>query len=210
VLDHPTHHEREFTDGTLVVDLHQGFTQAYRVAFDYAAAFKRSLAWPAVSANARILSPEDAALAQVVHLGVGELTPQAAPVIGVCDLRLMLKPRAPFWALGGPSLDLRRLSTLAAESGATRMLYGVLAFSSRLFPSLTPVFQSQIRETPVGTRAALDLLARRALPPHDATRLEMLWRKALLLPPKARFALLFRQLPLQLRYRVGKLLGRYE
>jgi hypothetical protein len=210
VLDHPTHHERELTNGALVVDLHQGFTQAYRVPVDYAALFERSLPWFAFAPNARVLSPEDAVLAQVIHLAVGELTPQAAPVIGVWDLRLMFGLRAPFWALGGPVLDLDRLDALASDSGAARMLYAVLAFSSRLFPSLAPAFRMQGGQVSTGVRATLDRLARRALPPHNPSRLEMLWRKAVLLPPPARRALLFRQLPLQLRYWVGKFLGRYE
>jgi hypothetical protein len=201
VLDHPTHHERELSRGELAVDLHQGFTQHYRLPLDYRAVFARSLPWTRLSANARVLSAEDAVLAQAIHLGLGELTPQAAPIIGVCDLRLMLLGRSPFWGdAGGREMDVDRLLALAASCGATRMLDASLAFASALFPSVNA---AAIPRPPLGggVRALLDGLVRRALPPavSDASRVEQLWRKAVLLPPRARWAVLAHQLPLRLR-----------
>jgi hypothetical protein len=205
VLDHPTHHERELSDGELVVDLHQGFTQLYRLPLDYPALFARSLPWTALSPNARLLSADDAVLAQAIHLGIGELTPQAAPIIGVCDLRLMLLRQSPFWGgAGGAEVDMDQLLALAASCGASRMLYASLSFASALFPSIGSAVPRGLL-LGAGVRALLDRVVARALPPaiSDPARVEQLWRKAVLLPPGARWALLTHQTPLWLRYLAG-------
>jgi hypothetical protein len=213
VLDDPAHHEREFSNGSLTVDLHQGFTQPYRVAIDYDQVFARSLPWTALAPNARILSPEHAVLAQVIHQAIGELTPQAAPVIGLWDLRLMLQPRPTFWrSIETPPLDLDSLRRLAIGCGAERMVYAVLALASLLFPSLAAAFESQKAIVTPRVRRTLDLLVRRAFPPPllNPSRLEMIARKVGLLPPRSRRALLARQLPLRVRHRMGRLLGHFE
>ncbi len=213
VLDDPAHHEREFSNGTLTIDLHQGFTQPYRIALDYKQLFDRALEWTGLAANARVLSPEHAVLAQVIHQAIGEMTPQAAPVIGLCDLRLMLGARGSFWrSIEAPPLDLDYLRRLAISCGAQRMVYAVLAFASQLFPSLAPAFDSQESIVTPSVRKMLDLLVRRALPPPSLNpwRLEMIARKAILLAPKNRRALFAQQLPLRVRYHLGHLLGHLE
>jgi hypothetical protein len=205
VVGHPTHHERELSNGDLVVDLHQGFTQLYRLPLDYPALFSRCLHWTELSSNARLLSAEDAVLAQAIHLGIGELTPQAAPIIGVCDLRLMLLRQHPFWGdAGGREVDRDQLLARAASCGASRMLYASLSFASALFPSIGSATARRPALAP-GVRALLDGVVARALPPaiFDPSRLEQLWRKAALLNPRARWALFRHQVPLRLRHLVG-------
>jgi hypothetical protein len=152
-------------------------------------------------------------LSQVIHLAIGELTPRSAPAIGICDLRLMLQSRTSFWRpIASQPLNLRRLRALAKSADAERMVYAVFAFASRIFPSLAPGFESQQQAFAPGVRMALDFLVQRAFPPAliNPSRLEMIWRKAMLLPPGSRRALFARQMPLRLRYHLGRLLGRFE
>ncbi len=198
-LDAPSFHERQLVGPELELDIHQGFNQPARFRIDYRAVLDRSLPWPAAAPNARLLAPEDAVVYQTIHAGCGELAPQCAPAVGLLDLRQMLGPRASFWGpAGGPRLRLEDLAPRALAWGAERMLYAVLAWGARLFPTLAPAAAAAAEALSPLTRSLLDrAVVDRASPPRlsDPLRPEVLARKALLLRPAARLALLAERLP---------------
>ena len=191
-LTHPLYHERELASPQLVIDLHQGFIQRERLAVDYAAIFDRSLPWPSLAANARLLAPEDAVAYHAVHAAIGQFTAGAAPSIGFVDLWMMLARRGPFWRTG-PTLRLGEVPARAREWGAERMLYAFVSLARRLFPSLEGSLAALSPALPALARIALEqLIVARAYPPriHDPPRVEVLARKALLMLPSHRLRFL--------------------
>ncbi len=196
VLNHPRYHERQLTGPALELDLHQGFVQPERLTVDYGAVFERSLPWPALAQNARLLAPEDAVVYHAVHAAIGELALPAAPLFGFVDLWKMLARRGPFWRLAedAPALRPELVPARAREWGAERMLYAVISLARRLFPSLAAPLAALSPPLPLPVRALLDrLVVARAYPPkiENAARPELLLRKALLMRPDRRRRFLF-------------------
>ena len=191
---HPFFHRRYYHEWPLLgpeieIDLHRGFSQASRVPADYGAIFDRSLAWPELGPNARLLSPEDAVACQALQPGRSEFSVSGAPFIGVLDLKLMLMRAGPFWAqAGGPPLEPSLVALRAAEWGAERSIYAGLAVAARLLPSLAGRVALAQPALPAPLRRLIDRLvvepsARPTL--EDPARREVWLRKAILTPSGA-------------------------
>jgi len=181
--------EWPFAGPDLEVDLHRGFTQQALIAADYAGVFERSLPWVALAPNARLLSPEDAVVAQAIQPARNELSPSGCPAIGLLDLKLMLEREGPFWGrAGGPSLRLRDVAQRAEEWRAEAFVYSGLSYAARLFPSLEGRASAARPKLSKWRRRKIDrrVLDRSFPPPlEDPTRQEVWIRRLLLTPPDA-------------------------
>lgn len=191
---HPFFHRRyyyewPFAGPDLEIDLHRGFTQQTRIAADYAGLFDRSLGWPALAPNARLLAPEDAVVVQAIQPGRNELSLSGFPAIGLLDLKVMLEREGPFWGrAGGPPLRLEEVARRAAEWRAEPFVQLGLSYAARLFPSLGGRASAAGPLLPSWRRRELDRwILDRAFPPplSDPTRSDVWIRKLLLVQPRA-------------------------
>jgi hypothetical protein len=183
------YHEWPFAGPDLDIDLHRGFSQPARIAADYSGVFERSLPWEALASNARLLSPEDAVVAQAIQPGRNEFTLSGCPAIGLLDLKLMLEREGPFWgSAGGPPLRLGDVARRAEEWRAEAFVYAGLAYATRLFPSLAGRASAAQPRLSKWRRREIDRwILGRAFPPplEDPTRQDVWIRKLLLTPPRA-------------------------
>ena len=213
ILDAPGYHERQLGGPEFELDLHQGFLQPQRVTVDYAALFSRALPWPALGPNARLLAPEDAVAYLCLSAATGELTPSATPASTYLDLRLMLCREGPLWGQIGPPLNAALVTLRAAEWGTERMLFCVLQLAGRLFPSLAARLPPFAPRLPRGVRRLLStaVVARAAHPGlADPSRPEILLRKALLMPPRARLRFARDYFRDALAAKIGQQIGQFR
>jgi hypothetical protein len=206
------YHEWPFAGPDLEIDLHRGFTQASRIAADYAGLFERSIPWAALAPNARLLSPEDAVVVAAIQPGLNNLALSSFPAIGLLDLKLMLEREGPFWgSAGGPPLRLGDVARRATDWRAGAFVYTGLSYAARLFPSLAgrasaaqPLLASWRRREI--DRRMLD----RAFPPRldDPTPPEVRIRKLLLTSPGALLRLEVERTAGRATWLVRRLLGR--
>ncbi|HUB06456.1 MAG TPA: nucleotidyltransferase family protein, partial [Myxococcales bacterium] len=191
---HPFFHRAYYYEWPLAgpdleIDLHRAFTQAARVAADYGALFERSLPWPSLAPNARLLAPEDALIAQALQPARNELSPSGCPAIGLLDLKLMIEREGPFWgSAGGPALDLSGVARRAEAWGAGAFVYAGLGYAVRLFPSLAARAAAAQPALPRWLSREIDrwIIDRAFPPPLADPRWRDVWlRKALVTSPGA-------------------------
>jgi hypothetical protein len=169
----PSHYERGFLLGEVLVEVHARFLPRARERVDYAAVWSRRIATDVPSTFR--LDDTDALAYHALSLAKDELT---APLIRWVDLWLLLQ--------AGPA-RLGAAADRAREWGTRRALYGALRQAGRLFPELETPALLAVRDGLLSGRAR-GFLDRYVLPPAAeqgregvVTRPRQLWRKLWLL-----------------------------
>jgi hypothetical protein len=178
----PTHYERGYTLGEVIVEVHVRFLPRARERVDYAAVWARR-----VSAGAPAtfrLDDVDALAYHALSLAKDELT---APLIRWVDFWLLLRAQPP---------PLAAAAARAGEWGTRRALYGALRRGAQLFPELEGGELAAVRDGLLAPTARR-FLDRYVVPPvadqgraGAVTRARQLWRK-LWLMDDARLRLAF-------------------
>ena len=176
----PTHHERVFFHGKVIVEVHQSFIQRARHRVDYDAVWRRRVPMEVVGRITSRLDDVDALAYHALSMSIDQFHVR---FIRYVDLWLLLRQR-------------EGIALAAAERArqwqAARALYGALSLSCRLFPEFRTgdVDAAMARVLPASTRRLVNgwVLPR---PPElhrtrQPPRIVQLWRKALLMDTAAR------------------------
>jgi len=179
----PAHHERVFSLGKVLVEVHQSFIQRPRHRIDYDGIWRRRVPAEIGGRRAFRLDDVDALIYQALTISLGQFH---VGFIRYVDLWLLLRQGA------GIALAAAERSR---EWQTTRALYGALSMGCRLFPEFRTDDVSAAMEhaLPAATRRFVD---RWVLPrPSELQRITrpsralQLWRKAFLMDtPRRRLA----------------------
>ena len=169
----PSHYERGFLLGEVLVEVHGRFLPRARERVDYAAVWSRRI--PVDMPGTFRLDDVDALAYHALSLAKDELT---APLIRWVDLWLLLQAEPARWDAA---------AARAGEWGTRHALYGALRQAGRLFPELETPALLAVRDGLLAARARR-FLDRYVLPPVAqqgregvVTRSRQLWRKLWLL-----------------------------
>ena len=179
----PAYHERVFSFGKVLVEIHQAFIQRERHRIDYDGIWRRRVPAEIGGRNAFRLDDVDALIYQALSISLGQFH---ARFIRYVDLWLLLQQR------DGIALAAAERSR---DWQTTRALYGALSMGCRLFPEFRTddVSAAMKHALPAATRRFVD---RWVLPrPSELQRVThpsrvlQLWRKAFLMDtPRRRLA----------------------
>jgi hypothetical protein len=175
-LDRSCFFEWSFVKEGLELDVHRGWSYPARLAIDYREVFERSLPWPSLGSNARLLIPEDAFLCQALQGPLAEFSVNAFPWVGMLDLREMLQP-GPFWrGVSATELDRALVWQRAAEWRIRPALAAALRIGGSLFGALRDLAAEAVPALGPFEQARATLGTAGTLPPKlgtDATWLRM-------------------------------------
>ena len=171
----PAYHERVFSLGKLLVEVHQAFIQRARHRIDYDGIWRRRVPTEVGERRVFRLDDVDALTYHALSMSKDEFH---VPFIRYADLWLLLRQRE------GIALAA---AERAREWQTARALYGALSLSCRLFPEFRTddVCAAMARALPSATRRFVDRWVLPRTPEFRRTgrprRVVQLWRKACLM-----------------------------